>query len=92
MVDALDKTNFNQIEKQYHKLNTSNEEKLSINWWVDKIKSSNIKNNTNSITLTESLNDYKLNMKRFKKMLNREQKLKRNKTVLRKIYLKLVRF
>ena len=92
MVDALDKTNFNQIEKQYHKLNTSNEEKLSINWWVDKIKSSNIKNNTNSITLTESLNDHKLNMKRFKKMLNREQKLKRNKTVLRKIYLKLVRF
>ena len=92
MVDALDKTNFNQIEKQYHKLNTSDEEKLSINWWVDKIKSSNIKNDTNSITLTESLNDHKLNMKRFKKMLIREQKLKRNKTVLRKIYLKLVRF
>ena len=92
MVDALDKTNFNQIEKQFKKLDTINEEKLSINWWMDKIKTSNFKNNPESIILTESLNDYKLNMKRFKKISNREQKLKRSKTVLRKIYLKLVRF
>ena len=92
MVDELDEINFDQIQNQCKKLNAINEEKLSINWWIDKIKSSNFKNNKNSIKLTESLNDYNKNLKRFYKFLKSEKKFKRYKTTLRKIYLKLVRF
>ena len=89
-VKKLQNINFLEIQNKAKKINKNNYNFLRIDWWMSNIKNPNSKISNSEILITEQQSEYDLNHLRFKKIIEKERRIKKYKTFNRKVLSKLI--
>ena len=88
-VNNLNKITIEKLDKYKSQLADINLEYFDIKWWIQKIKSKTIVSDIDNILVTESEKQFKNSKLKYHLKLKKERRIKKLKTLFRKILRKI---
>ena len=85
-VDHLSKATFEQVKSLKKNLNNFNNEILKINYWMEKINKNRLDDTISKLIIRDEVESINKALQNYKKNIRSEQRLKKYKTIFRRVY------